>query len=68
MLHSEIRMAPEKVCIIIGARAILHNIAILLKEPMEDGEVEDEMNVNDAYDGPDQGRSVRNHICRTYFS
>ena len=35
VLHSEIRMAPEKVCIIIGACAILH-IAILLKEPMED--------------------------------
>ena len=49
MLHSEIRMAPEKVCIIIGACAILHNIAILLKEPMEDGEVEDEMNGNEVY-------------------
>ena len=54
VLHSEIRMAPEKVCLIIGACAILHNIAILLKEPMEDGEVEDEMNVNDDYHGPDQ--------------
>lgn len=43
VLHSEIRMAPEKVCIIIGACAVLHNIAILLKEPIEDGEVEDEM-------------------------
>ena len=68
VLHSEIRMAPEKVCLIIGACAILHNIAILLKEPMEDGEVEDEMNVNDDYHGPDQGRAVRDHICRTYFS
>ena len=68
-LHSEIRMAPEKVCQIIGACAVLHNIAMLLKEPMEDGEVEDEMNdVNDAYYGPDQGRAVRNHICHTYFS
>ena len=68
-LHSEIRMAPEKVCQIIGACAVLHNIAMLLKEPMEDGEVEDEMNdVNDAYHGPDQGRAVRNHICHTYFS
>ena len=68
VLHSEIRMAPEKVCIIIGACAILHNIAILLKEPMEDGEVEDEMNVNEVYYGPDQGRAVQNHICHTYFS
>jgi len=56
-------------CIINGACAVLHNIAMLLKEPMEDGEVEDEMNdVNDVYYGPDQGRAVRNHICRTFFS
>ena len=34
----------QKVCIIIGACAVLHNIAILLNEPMEDGEVDDEMN------------------------
>ena len=38
VLHSEIRMAPERVCNIIGACAVLHNIAILQKEPMEDGE------------------------------
>ena len=69
VLHSEIRMAPEKVCIIIGACAVLHNIAILLNEPMEDGEVDDEMNdIDDVYYGPDQGQAVRNHICRTYFS
>ena len=35
---------------------------------MEDGEVEDEMNVNEVYYGPDQGRAVRNHTCHTYFS
>ena len=28
LLHSEIRMQPEKVCQLIGACAILHNIAI----------------------------------------
>ena len=43
---------------------VLYNIAILLKEPMED-----EMNdVNDVHYGADQERAVRNHICRTYFS
>ena len=36
VLHSEVRMAPEKVCLIIGACAVLHNIAILQNEPMED--------------------------------
>ena len=67
VLHSEIRMAPEKVCIIIGACAVLHNIAILLSEPMEDGEVSGEINEN-VYSGPDQGQAVRNHITQTYFS
>ena len=34
LLHSEIRMKPEKVCMMIGACAVLHNIAILRKEPL----------------------------------
>ena len=41
MLHAEIRMAPEKVCMIMGACAVLHNIALLLHKPMEDEEVEE---------------------------
>ena len=28
VLHSESRMAPEKVCLIISACAVLHNIAV----------------------------------------
>ncbi|KXJ18022.1 putative nuclease HARBI1 [Exaiptasia diaphana] len=36
ILHSE--MQPEKVCVIIGACAVLHNIAIMRNEPMEDGD------------------------------
>jgi len=44
VLHSEIRMGPEKVCIIIGACAVLYSIAMLLKEPMEDGDVGGEVN------------------------
>ena len=68
VLHSEIRMAPEKVCIIIGACAVLHNITTILNEPMEDGDASDEMNVGNVYCGPDQGQAVRNYICQTYFS
>ena len=37
LLHSEIRMTPEKTCILIGACAILHNIAILRNEPVDAG-------------------------------
>ena len=43
VLHSEIRMAPEKVCLIIGACAVLHNIAVLLNEPMDDADLPDEV-------------------------
>eukprot|EP00105_Crassostrea_gigas_P036952 XP_019921100.1 PREDICTED: putative nuclease HARBI1 [Crassostrea gigas] len=68
VLHSEIKMKPAKVCKIIGACAILHNIAISLKEEMDD---EDEEDVNAAvhlaYRGPEDGRAMRNFITRTYF-
>ena len=67
VLHSEIRMAPERVCNIIGACAVLHNVAILQKEPMEDGEACNMPEV-DPYDGPDEGRAIRDHICHTFFS
>ena len=36
MLHAEIRMAPEKVCMIVGACAVLHNIALLLQMAISD--------------------------------
>ena len=32
-LHGEIRMAPDKVCIIMNACAVLHNMAIAWKQP-----------------------------------
>ena len=56
VLHSEIRMAPEKVCMIVGACAVLHNIALQLHELMEDEEVEELADV-DPYHGPQQGLS-----------
>ena len=66
MLHSEIRMAPEKVCVILGTYAVLHNIALQLHEPMEDEEV-DELADVDPNHGPQQGLSLRDHICQTVF-
>ena len=59
-------MVPEKVCIIIGACAVLHNIAAALNEPMEDGELGDQIN-GEVYGGPDQGQAVRNYICSIFF-
>jgi len=61
-------MAPEKVCLIIGACAVLHNIAVLLKEPMDDADLPDEVPEVEVYDGPQQGITIRNHICNTFFS
>ena len=67
VLHSEIRMAPEKVCLIIGACAVLHNIAVLLNEPLNDADLPDEVPEGEVYDGPQQGLTIRNHICNTFF-
>ena len=67
VLHSEIRMAPEKVCLIIGACAVLHNIAVLQNEPMEGDEDLDEDGEVEPYNGPEQGLSIRDHIYHTFF-
>jgi len=66
VLHSEIRMAPEKVCMFVGTFAMLHNIALLLHKPMADEEV-DELADVDPYHGLQQGLSLRDHICQTFF-
>ncbi|XP_061168264.1 putative nuclease HARBI1 [Saccostrea echinata] len=68
VLHSEIKMKPAKVCRIIGACAILHNIALSLKEEMEDEDEQDnDPAIHLAYRGPEDGRAIRNFITRTYF-
>ena len=36
VLHAEIRMAPEKVCMIVGACAVFHNISLLLQKAISD--------------------------------
>ena len=36
MLHAEIRMAPEKVCMIVVACAVLYNISLLLQKAISD--------------------------------
>lgn len=66
VLHSEIRMTPEKACLITGACAVLHNIAVLMKEPMEDGEEIEEVEV-EPFNGLQQGLVIRDHICHTFF-
>ena len=61
-------MKPEKVCTLIGACAVLHNISIILNDDIDDYTFDDgrpELNV--PYHGPDQGRLLRDHICNTFF-
>jgi hypothetical protein len=43
VLHSRIRMSPDRVCTIILACAVLHNIAIQLKEPDVDADLVEEV-------------------------
>ena len=61
------RMAPEKVCLIIGACAVLHNIAVLLNEPMDDADLPDEVPEVEVYDGPQQGLTIRNRIYNIFW-
>ncbi|VDH92760.1 Hypothetical predicted protein [Mytilus galloprovincialis] len=69
-LHAELRLQPEKVCTLIMACAVLHNLAIEMREPMEDPDDEVQMfwNINIDFRGPDEGRVVTDHIARTFFA
>ena len=67
VLHSEIRMHPEKVCKVIGACGVLHNIAVMFNEPFEDDEEHQNEPDIHIYQGPDEGRLVRDHIANTFF-
>lgn len=70
ILHSEIRLKPQRVCKIVIACAVLHNIAISLGEP-EDEEVLNEDNnqpLMQAFQGPQDGRRVRDYVTHHYFT
>ena len=55
-------MKPEKVSIIIGACAILHNIAILRKEPLDGyAEADDQPNLV-CFCGPEDDKVIQDHI------
>ena len=60
-------MCPERVCIIVVACCILHNIAIDHNELLDEEEEPLVDENNDHYDGVDTGAAVRNHIAATYF-
>ncbi|CAC5378764.1 HARBI1 [Mytilus coruscus] len=72
VLHSEVRMKPEKVCRIFCACAVLHNIALSRNEPLvnDDGagvRLDQPVQVP-AFVGVQGGRNTREHVARVFFS
>ena len=64
MLHSEIRMSPERACTIIIAYFVLHNIAVKFREPESDDiniTVED-FDVQEQYHRHENGNAMKRHI------
>ncbi len=69
VLHSENRMSPDRVCTVVVACCILHNIAIDNNEPLPDFEDDGPWNEDqgDDFVGIETGQAVRAHIANTYF-
>lgn len=65
----QIRLKPQKVCRVIVACAILHNIAVLLREPLIDNDEDHDQEPVPVppFAGVQDGRSVRDHISRSFF-
>ena len=65
-------MAPDRVCTIVVACSILHNIAVNLHEPdPEDCDKGNEgcpADLQSQYHGRETGNAVRQHITNTFFS
>jgi hypothetical protein len=63
-LHS---VDPEKVCTIIMACAVHHNIAVNLRDSLEDvpDTDMDETSINIPFRGPEEGHIVRDHFAQT---
>lgn len=66
----QVRMKPDRVCKIVVACAVLHNICISLKEPeyQEEIEEEDVQPPPMVFQGQQDGRGVRDYVTRHCFS
>ena len=60
-------MKPEKTCVVVGACAVLHNIAIQRHEPIDYPVIDCEQPDMAAYHGPENGKAIRDYICNTCF-
>jgi hypothetical protein len=65
-------MSPHQACSFIVASAVLHNIAILRKEPIveeaEDDVLQDIQPQAEQYEGQQDGRRIREYFARNFFS
>ncbi|CAC5356694.1 HARBI1 [Mytilus coruscus] len=69
LLKTGIRMRPDRACKFILACAILHNIAMMLKEPIIDNDdIPEEQPMIQPYMGQQDGRGIRNHYATNFFS
>ncbi|XP_053379515.1 putative nuclease HARBI1 [Mercenaria mercenaria] len=69
-LQVGLRMSPERAALVTLACVVLHNIAMLLNEPLDDSTDEPDLG-NDASNVllPDRndGTGIRRHLCENYF-
>ncbi|XP_052818499.1 putative nuclease HARBI1 [Mya arenaria] len=67
VLHSEIRLSPDKACRIVTACAILHNVAVMFNMPEVD-DVDVIQNIdNNVQDDVGTGTATRDFIVNSYF-
>ena len=54
---------------LLGACAVLHNLAIMFREPVveDDLDVAIDGNIQGQYNGPEDGKNIRNYIMQHYF-
>ena len=66
-LHGELRMTPDKVCMIIVACAVLHNMAIMWKQPLLNEEPYNVTYPSELFEVEDTGHMAAKHY-RDQFS
>ena len=62
-------MSPVRVCTFIAVCFVLLNIAVSLREPEVDYDNMDhaDFDVQEQYQGPENGNAVRRHITDSFF-
>jgi hypothetical protein len=71
-IYTNIRMSQHRACSFIVASVVLHNIAILRKEPIveeaEDDVLQDIQPKAEQYEGQQDDSAIREYFARNLFS